>query len=250
MPSLDWNKNLWSKDYDWSGEGEEWSSDWGSSIAQWKATLFPRIGSFLPCESILEIAPGFGRWTRFLLPMSTIYRGVDLSQKCVDACQAKFASSGEDIIFSTNDGLSLAEIDGREFDLIFSFDSLVHAPFEALGSYIGQILENQFLSENGVCFIHHSNLQFLCQLHAEKGLKHDHARDRSCSFVNIRDVIEIKGGHTLVQELYPWGGNPGLDCFTLFCRRDSQRVANGYKFLVNSSDEIPWAKNIITNYCL
>ena len=51
-----------SMKYDWKEAGEEWSQPWGSSAAQWAGTIFPRIRECLPADTILEIAPGFGRW--------------------------------------------------------------------------------------------------------------------------------------------------------------------------------------------
>ena len=52
--------------YDWKDEGEEWSAPWGTSSAQWFGAILPRIRDCLPAETILEIAPGFGRWTHYL----------------------------------------------------------------------------------------------------------------------------------------------------------------------------------------
>src|SRR5438128_1034565 len=53
-------------DYDWKERGEEWSAPWGGSAAQWSGTILPRIRECLPASTILEIAPGFGRWTHYL----------------------------------------------------------------------------------------------------------------------------------------------------------------------------------------
>lgn len=39
---------------------------WGSSQQQWQRALLPRLRAFLPTQTILEIAPGFGRWTEHL----------------------------------------------------------------------------------------------------------------------------------------------------------------------------------------
>jgi hypothetical protein len=60
------NRQHWKQDYDWPKQGEEWSSVWGGSEAQWFATILPRIHAFVPTGTILEIAPGFGRWTTYL----------------------------------------------------------------------------------------------------------------------------------------------------------------------------------------
>src|SRR5271165_6047234 len=67
MPSIEENLVKWDEEYGWSTGGDEWSGAWGNASAQWYGCVFPRIRRFLPARSILEIAPGFGRWTRFLL---------------------------------------------------------------------------------------------------------------------------------------------------------------------------------------
>jgi hypothetical protein len=46
------------------------------------AAFYPRIHKYLPAKRILEIAPGFGRWTRFLIPSCEELKGIDLSSKC------------------------------------------------------------------------------------------------------------------------------------------------------------------------
>lgn len=62
MLSIEQNIKVWSA-YDWNiGEGAEWSLPWGGVEQQWLATIYPRIYSFIPCGSILEIAVGYGRW--------------------------------------------------------------------------------------------------------------------------------------------------------------------------------------------
>ena len=77
MPRLDWNIHQWDGEYNWELKGEEWSSSWGSSEAQWFGSLYPRLHKYFPAARILEIAPGFGRWTRFLLDYCDDYTGID-----------------------------------------------------------------------------------------------------------------------------------------------------------------------------
>src|ERR1700761_6875072 len=108
MPDIEWNLATWGG-YDWlrAAGGEEWSDPWGSSEAQWFGSIYPRLHRFLPASAILEIAPGFGRWTRFLLPACQSYVGVDLSQECVAACRRRFSDFNH-ASFVQNDGLTLA----------------------------------------------------------------------------------------------------------------------------------------------
>lgn len=75
MPSFIENKIQWERDYDWTTRGEEWSIH---HAVEWIHTVCSRIHNFVLTESILEIAPGFGRWTRFL---QQIVRGKSLILK-------------------------------------------------------------------------------------------------------------------------------------------------------------------------
>ncbi len=107
MPTINWNHNLWNEEYKWEADGDEWSSPWGSAISQWYTSLLPRLQAFLPAARILEIAPGHGRWTSFLLPYSKIYVGIDLSELCVDFLGKRFHGM-TDAHFFANDGISLS----------------------------------------------------------------------------------------------------------------------------------------------
>ena len=68
LPTIEENFDKWNDDASWHAGGEAWSRPWGDSSAQWYGCVYPRVRDFLPAATILEIAPGFGRWTEFLLP--------------------------------------------------------------------------------------------------------------------------------------------------------------------------------------
>jgi SAM-dependent methyltransferase len=205
MPELDWNSSTWGHDYDWSQAGEEWSAPWGSSEAQWFGSLYPRLHKLLPTNSILEIAPGFGRWTRFLLPACNRYVGVDLSQPCIDACQIRFANA-PNAKFVKNDGQTLPS--GEKFDLVFSFDSLVHADLSVMKSYIPQIIS--LLTEDGIAFLHHSNEAAI----GKRSSPHNRADDVSADLV--ADIVHGSGGRTILQETLNWGDEVENDAITVF----------------------------------
>jgi len=50
---------------------------------------------------------------------------------------------------------SLAVAADRSIDLVFSFDSLVHAERDVIGGYLNEFA--RVLADDGVAFIHHSN---------------------------------------------------------------------------------------------
>lgn len=123
---------------------------------QWYGTLLPRIQAFVPAQTILEIAPGYSRWTHFLKDLCSQLILVELSEKCIISCQQRFANESH-IRYYINDGKSLSMIEDNSIDFVFSFNSLVHAEAEVISAYISEI--SRKLSANGVAFIHHSNLE-------------------------------------------------------------------------------------------
>lgn len=155
MPSIEANRNAWSDAADeWWAGGAEWSTDWGNPTTQWFTTLLPRIHMFLPASTIVEIAPGFGRWTQFLIPYCENYVGVDLAPRCIEACRERFAGVRK-TQFAVNDGRSLPLVADGTADFVFSFDSLVHAEIDVLAAYLAELA--RALAPHGVAFIHHSN---------------------------------------------------------------------------------------------
>lgn len=211
MPNVTWNVDQWNADQSWSHHGEEWSEPWGGSEAQWFGSLYPRLRAFLPARNVLEIAPGHGRWTRYLLGMSDDYIGVDLNPSCIEICQRRFGGVGA-ARFAVNDGYSLSAVGDGTQDFTFSFDSLVHAEIDVLEAYIPEIM--RILRPGGVAFIHHSNLAEGSVSHGE----HDHSRARSVGATGVADIIAIAGGTPIIQEVINWRGAGLIDCLTTFRR--------------------------------
>lgn len=155
MPTLEWNARTWGAEYHWDRAGEEWSAAWASAENQWRWMLQPRVHGFLPAKRILEIGPGYGRWSHFLLGQCDELVLVDLSKSCIDACRGRFKANSN-IRYMVNDGTSLRDVGNASVDFVFSFDSLVHAELDVLDGYLGQLAKK--LAPDGVIFMHHSNL--------------------------------------------------------------------------------------------
>lgn len=227
MPELTWNKRYWDGEYNWTGRGEEWSEGWGGSEAQWFGSLYPRLHRFLPVGNLLEIAPGFGRWTRYLLEyVQDRYAGVDLSQECVEYCKERF-SACKNSAFLVNDGLSLDSVEDGLFDLVFSFDSLVHANLDVHQTYIPQILRK--LTRNGVAFIHHSNWA-----RSDSTRVNVHCRAEDVSAAAYAEIVKHSGGHVMLQECLNWGTVEKIDAFTVFCLADREGLSE--TVLIENSD--------------
>jgi 2-polyprenyl-3-methyl-5-hydroxy-6-metoxy-1,4-benzoquinol methylase len=155
MPTIEDNISMWENTYAWDQRGDGWSKGWGGVSMQWYGSIFPRIHSFLPTGTALEIGPGFGRWTHFLRDLCTKLILVDLSEKCIEECKRRFDDCSHITCF-VNDGRSLDMIPDDSLDFVFSFDSLVHVEEDVISAYVTQF--SQKLKQNGVAFIHHSNL--------------------------------------------------------------------------------------------
>jgi Methyltransferase domain len=95
--------------YDWSQRGDEWSDAWGGVSHQWWTTLFVRIQGYLPASRILEIAPGYGRWTHFLNDLCDELIIVDIAEAAIADCRERFAAEPH-IRAHVNDGTSLAMV--------------------------------------------------------------------------------------------------------------------------------------------
>src|SRR4051812_19046323 len=104
IPTVEENHNRWTN-YEWSDKGDEWSVGYGGTESMWSWAIQPRISSFLPSAHTLEIAPGFGRATQFILPASDKLTLVDLAEPCIEACKKRFEGH-DNIEYHVNDGRS------------------------------------------------------------------------------------------------------------------------------------------------
>ncbi len=232
MATIEENKQYWDFTYPWTKQGDEWSLAWGGVDQQWYWVLLPRIHAFVPAGTILEIGPGFGRWTQFLKDLCEKLILIDLSEKAIKTCKQRFDSCSN-ITYRVNDGKSLDEIPESSIDFVFSFDSLVHAEEDAIHQYILQLAKG--LKKNGVAFIHHSNLAPYLKYYRianrirwrrnfliNKGLiEQDHWRASSMSAAKFEAYVEEAGLQCISQEIINWGGKNLIDCISVFARKDS-----------------------------
>ena len=156
MPTVEQNLFLWGNADGWKDDGDKWSVKWGSTELEWWTSIFPRIRQFVPASTILEIAPGFGRWTQFLKGFCQQLIAVDVSPACIERCKERFASDPQ-VHCYVNDGKSLAMVEDASVDFAFSFDSLVHVEADVVAAYLNEL--GKKLKPGGFAFLHHSNLR-------------------------------------------------------------------------------------------
>jgi hypothetical protein len=84
----------------------------------------------------VEIGPGGGRWTRYMLGFRHIY-AVDYHQELLDELRKNFAH--DNISFLKNNGSDFPSIGPRSIDYIFSFGVFVHLDIEIIASYMKEL---------------------------------------------------------------------------------------------------------------
>lgn len=249
MPTISDNKNVWGDVYDWSNNGEEWSESFGSSSLQWSISLYPRIHNFLKKDgNILEIAPGFGRWTQYLKENCSKITVVDLNSNCIEFCKKKFA--GEDkISYFVNDGKSLDMIKDDSLDFAFSFDSLVHVNQEVMESYLKQLSHKLKVGAYG--FLHHSNLgMYKNQSNQYVDYPCVSWRDEAVDASFIREICQKYDLNCITQELVNWSGDLYTDCYTVIQRKAVESKSVPTRVFHNDmSVEQNYAKKISEYYC-
>lgn len=222
MPTIQENSAQWSR-YDWPEEGHEWSGPWGDSASMWYGTIYPRIRKYAKGERILEIAPGYGRCTQFLLQCCQRLSVVDLTEKCIASCRQKFAAHAH-LDYHVNDGKSLAFVADNSLDFVFSWDSLVHANDEVLAAYLRELSGK--LKPGGFGFIHHSNMGSYRDPNTGKlSAESHHWRDTTMSAALFRDYCAENGLHCVAQEILEWETGVMSDAFSLFTRPRQQAFA-------------------------
>jgi SAM-dependent methyltransferase len=237
MPSIEQNLKAWNQTYAWPEHGDEWSEPFGGTDALWWFVLRPRLHRYVPAETILEIAPGHGRWTQYLRTLCKSLVVVDLSENCIAICKKRFEDASN-ITYIVNDGWSLPTVPDNSIDLVFSFDSLVHCEKDVIAAYLKEIART--LKSNGVGFIHHSNIgayrrllgifkRLPSRFHIRNGfarlvsLNATAGRARSVSAATFRQLCGEANLDCISQELINWRrGRRVIDTISVFTPRTSK----------------------------
>lgn len=152
------NKNIeeqkyWNRHDVWGNGGHDWSLKFGNTENLWNELLRDDVKQYCNGNGI-EIAPGHGRITDFLLKECNSLSVVDLNAYPISECVKRFGSRING--YYVNDGKSLSMFNASCYDFVFSFDSFVHMHFDVVKSYLLEM--KRVLKNEGIVFIHHSNL--------------------------------------------------------------------------------------------
>ena len=112
MNTIEENLRSWDRQHEWSEDGDEWKGQavlCGVPYETWKRSLIDTL--ILPNargRTVLEIAPGHGRWSEHIAKVANRLILVDLSPRCIDHCQNRFANDRH-IEYHVNDGRHLPD---------------------------------------------------------------------------------------------------------------------------------------------
>lgn len=123
------NRERWSR-WDWGERGEEWTRDAGAYRSvdplAWKQDIVERfLRAHAPKDGVaLEIGPGGGRWTEYLLEVCSRVHLADVSAPCLELCRERFGD--ERIVAHLVAGASLDALGDASIDFAWSYDAFVH----------------------------------------------------------------------------------------------------------------------------
>lgn len=153
--------------------------------------LMPYVNSQ---DVAVEIGPGGGRWTRYLLPFRKLYV-VDYYPALLDELRSTFRRSN--MQFIANNGSDFPGIPEESVDFIFSFDCFVHLDTPIIKTYLLNM--RRILKRGGIAVIHYSDISKVMARENPGFSDNDPARMRKM----VTDT-----GFTIVEEdvTTPWHG--------------------------------------------
>ena len=127
----DVNRLVWTH-YDWSRGGQEWSESPGWTASVVEHLLHPHV----PVGSrVLEIGPGAGRWTEYLVPRASRLVLVDVTPKCIELCRQRFQTHGH-VEYVVTDGADLGSLTPGSIDRIWCWDVFIHVQVQDQERYL------------------------------------------------------------------------------------------------------------------
>ena len=157
MPSVEWNRVVWGDTHEWDKSGDEWSGMakyCGQPYQEWKANLVSTFIEPVPDGArILEIGPGHGRWTEYLIERAGSLDLVDINESCLDSCRERFAGC-DNIRYHLTGDCSLGFLDDGSIDFAWSFDAFVHMEAPVIEGYMTEL--GRVLAPGGRAVIHHA----------------------------------------------------------------------------------------------
>jgi SAM-dependent methyltransferase len=223
------NLRVWSQTHAWAADGDEWTelADYcGQPYGVWKDSVVQTwlVPFITPDSTVLEIAPGHGRWTEAICRLAGPVILVDVSQSCIQHCQRKFSRRPK-MTYLVNDGQDLSGVADNSVDFAFSFDAFVHMDVGTITAYLAEL--SRVLVGGGRAVIHHPGRAHvmlplrrvrvrggrLGRLYARLSLRRRSGRDGWRSDVSRRLLARIAQacGLRVLLQTQRWGEDGSFD---------------------------------------
>jgi SAM-dependent methyltransferase len=149
--SVNQNKLTWNN-WNWNELGEEWTKS-----EEWKNKLVSEIIMKLITDnsSIIEIGPGGGRWSEFLLKKAVKLNLVDISEKCLELCEKRFGKNSN-ISYNLINDVKFNFAESNSTDVVFSYDVFVHIDKKQITQYFVEFA--RVLKNPGKIILHYSKV--------------------------------------------------------------------------------------------
>jgi len=135
--------------YDWSDGGEQWGNG-----EEWKAAVVANVmDRYIPRgKTVLEIGPGSGRWTEYLVPRAQRLILVDVSETALEICRSRFGDASHvEYCLVRDKGLDF--IAPCSIDAVWSYGTFQVLNTHDIQQYVSEI--ERILKPGGVAVIHH-----------------------------------------------------------------------------------------------
>jgi ubiquinone/menaquinone biosynthesis C-methylase UbiE len=191
------NRERWTG-WDWSSQGEEWTSS-----AEWKQALIDDVLLAWIGDGgvVLEIGPGAARWSAVLQPRVRRLILVDVSDRPLALCRERFAAA-ENVEYVLSSGNDLPGVADSSVDAIWSFDVFVHVAPEDQAAYLTEIA--RVLTPRGVAVIHHADGRNLGDLPSRSGWRSPMSR-------HLFAALAAERGLAVEEQIDAWGPDDRYD---------------------------------------
>lgn len=144
MPTPLWNIRAWTSNLaTWSENpvGHHYGDQWGDpeelpALAAVRDRFARPFAA--PERTALEIGPGGGRWTQYLLPCARVVC-VDLNPEMFPTIRQRFPDA-DHLEFVQTSGTDLPGVAEASVDLVFSFGTFVHLDPELVDGYLASVV--------------------------------------------------------------------------------------------------------------
>lgn len=211
IDQLDKTKDWYQQDIEWRHQRKEMLKDHKlDEQINLKINQFAKMGNNL--QNCLEIGPGYGHYTRMLLPWRLVFL-VDVLQSCQSKIFKLFNPKHHKYLrFYTTDRTACADIPNNSCNFVFSWNTFPFFTQEHIAQYLVDI--NRVLLPGGYGLIHYADCNYDKDLHeAKRGYWNFNTKEAMSKMLKaqgfeIEELSQFSPGNNYVIFKKPGNQNP------------------------------------------